>query len=245
MKNKQKTAIFDIDGTLFRSSLLIEIVNSLIENKIFAEKTKKGFESEKKKWLERKGPYEDYINAVIKTFTVNIKGVSYLDFMELSRKTVRKQQWQTYIYTRFLIKTLKKNGYYLLAISQSPKGVLDEFCANFGFDKVYGRIYDLGPEDRFTGKIDAVHLIANKANIVRRAVEKENLTLKESFGVGDTESDIPFLEMVSYPICFNPNKNLYRHAILNKWNIVVERKDVVYKIRKSETYPRILNNEKF
>lgn len=241
MNKGQKTAIFDIDGTLFRSSLLIEIVNSLIEKKIFPKNTKKGFETEKNRWLERKGPYEEYINAVIKTFTDNIKGVSYLDFMELSRETVKKQQWQTYTYTRYLIKTLKTKGYFLLAISQSPKGVLDEFCANFGFDKVYGRIYDLGPEDRFTGKIDAVHLIANKANIVRRAVEKENLTLKESFGVGDTEGDIPFLEMVSYPICFNPNKNLYRHAVLNKWNIVVERKDVIYKIKKSDPYPKILN----
>src|SRR5258708_31586089 len=33
-----------------------------------------------------------------------------------------------------------------------------------------------------------------------------------SLGVGDTESDVPFLEMVASPICFNPNKRLYRHA---------------------------------
>ena len=241
MKKKQKTAIFDIDGTLFRSSLLIEIVESLIEQKIFLEKSKNEFEIEKKKWLERKGPYEDYIEAVIKTFTDNIKGVSYLDFMELGRETVKKQQWQTYTYTRSLIKKLKKDGYYLLAISQSPKGLLDEFCANFGFDKVYGRIYDLGPEDKFTGKVSEVHLIANKSNIVKRAVEKENLTLKESIGVGDTEGDISFLEMVSYPVCFNPNKKLFRHAVLNNWNITVERKDVIYKVKKSKTCPDILN----
>lgn len=241
MKKKQKTAIFDIDGTLFRSSLLIEIVDSLIENKIFSKQTIKEFETEKKRWLERKGPYEDYIEAVIKAFTANIKGVSYLNFMEIGRDTVKKQQWQTYTYTRSLIKTLKKNGYYLLAISQSPKGVLDEFCANFGFNKVYGRIYDLGPEDRFTGKVSDVHLIANKANIVRRAVEKENLSLEESIGVGDTEGDMAFLEMVTHPICFNPNKNLYRQAVLNKWNITVERKDVIYKIKKSDPYPSILN----
>ncbi len=49
------------------------------------------------------------------------------------------------------------------------------------------------------------HLISNKANIVRRAVAKEGLTLHNSVGVGDTEGDIPFLEMVEKPICFNPN----------------------------------------
>ena len=32
------------------------------------------------------------------------------------------------------------------------------------------------------------------------------------------------------PICFNPNQKLYRFAKLNKWKVVVERKDVMYDI---------------
>ena len=65
---------------------------------------------------------------------------------------------------------------------------------------------------------------------MRRAVEKENLTLQHSIGVGDTETDIPFLEMVAKPICFNPNSKLYRYAKRMKWDVVVERKDVVYEL---------------
>jgi phosphoserine phosphatase len=75
------------------------------------------------------------------------------------------------------------------------------------------------------------HLIFNKANVLRRAVEKENLTLKDSVGVGDTESDYSFLEMVENPICFNPNSKLLRHAKRNDWRVVVERKDVIYEIK--------------
>ena len=52
----------------------------------------------------------------------------------------------------------------------------------------------------------------NKAATLRRAVLKEGLTLAGSIGVGDTESDIPFLELVEQPICFNPNAKLYAHA---------------------------------
>ena len=76
-----------------------------------------------------------------------------------------------------------------------------------------------------------LHLIENKANIVKRAAEKENLTLKDSWGIGDTEGDIPMLEMVEHPVCFNPNMKLYRHAKINGWKIVVERKDVIYDIQ--------------
>lgn len=241
MKTKQKIAIFDVDGTLFRSSLLIELVNGLIEKEIFPTESQEGFIEEKKAWLERLGPYEDYVNAVVKTFTENIKGVEYSEFMDLGRELVDKRHRQTYVYTRSLVNTFKKEGYYILAISQSPKGVLDEFCKNFNFDKVYGRMYHLGPEDKFTGEVGDLHLIANKSNIVKRAIEKENLTLKESVGIGDTEGDIPFLEMVTYPVCFNPNKNLYRHAMMNKWNIFVERKDVIYKVNTSKPYLNILD----
>jgi phosphoserine phosphatase len=135
-----------------------------------------------------------------------------------------------YRYTRDLIKKLKKEKYFLLAISQSPKGVLDDFCKNLGFDKVYGRIYELGSSDRFTGNIVDEHLISNKANIVKRAVQKEGLTLKGSVGVGDTEGDVSFLELVETPICFNPNAILYKHAKRNGWRVVVERKDVIYEL---------------
>ena len=125
---------------------------------------------------------------------------------------------------------LKRKGYYLLAISQSPKTVLDFVCARYGFDKVYGRIFEIGASDKFTGNIQDLHIISNKANIVKRAVEKEELTFKGSIAVGDTEDDIPMLELVGRAIAFNPNQKLYKHAKRMGWEIVVERKDVIYKL---------------
>ena len=124
---------------------------------------------------------------------------------------------------------LKDEGYYLVAISQSPKTLLDAFCQEYGFDKVYGRIYEIGPQDRFTGVVSDVHLIENKATIVRRVFERHpELTSERSLAVGDTEGDISLLEAVEQPICFNPNQILYTHAKRHGWPVVVERKDVVY-----------------
>ena len=73
-------------------------------------------------------------------------------------------------------------------------------------------------------------LIVSKAAIVLRAIEKECLTLSGSVGVGDTEGDISFLELVERAICFNPNLKLYNHARNMKWKTVVERKDVIYEL---------------
>jgi HAD superfamily hydrolase (TIGR01490 family) len=227
---KKKVAIFDVDGTVFRSSLLIELVKALIEKGIFPRNAEKEFEREERRWQNREGDYETYIRAIIEVFMNHIKGVPYGAFADVSEVVVKKNGKRLYRYTRDLVLSLKKRGYFLLAISQSPKGILDKFCKSLGFDKVYGRIYELGPNDEFTGVVVDEHLIANKSNIVKRAIEKENLTLTGSIGVGDTEGDIPVLEMVEKAICFNPNAKLLKIAKINKWNVIVERKDVIYTI---------------
>ena len=226
----RKVAIFDVDGTIFRSSLLIELVEAFIAEGIFPKESGNMYGREYLKWINRAGSYENYIEAVVATFMKYIKGVEYKDFDRVGKTVVGANKNKVYRFTRDLVKKLKRRGYFLLAISQSPKGLLDVFCKNLGFNKVYGRFYELGPSDKLTGEVVDLHLIANKGNIVRRAVGKEKLSLKDSYAVGDTEGDIGMLELVSHPICFNPNMTLYRYAKLNGWKIVVERKDVVYEI---------------
>lgn len=222
-------AFFDIDGTVFRSSLLIQLVEQLVKEDIFPKNAKEQYEPALLSWLSREGTYEQYIDKVVETFLENIKGVHYGEFADIGRRVVAVQSKYVYRYTRDLIQTLKKDGYHIVAISQSPKTVLDEFCRQYGFDKVYGRIYEIGPQDRFTGEVVDEHIIQNKANIAKRVFDRNSeLTHTRSIAVGDTEADIPLLEFVTEPICFNPNKALYTYAKRQGWEIVVERKDVIY-----------------
>lgn len=230
MAEKQKLAIFDIDGTVFRSSLLIELVEVFLEKGLFPPEARAEFLVEEKRWIDRKDEYEDYIMAVVHTFMKYIKGLHYRELVEASEEVFQRHKDRVYVYTRDLIQDLKKRGYFVLAISQSPKATIDPFAQHLGFDKVYGRGYEIGPNDQFTGQVMDIHLIENKANIVKRMLDKGLYTLEGSIGVGDTEGDISMLEMVENPIAFNPNKLLYKHAKRLGWKVVVERKDVVYEI---------------
>jgi HAD superfamily hydrolase (TIGR01490 family) len=225
----KKVAFFDIDGTLFRSSLLIELVDALVAEGVFSPEVRDGYIEERRLWLDRQGTYDAYIAAVIEAFLLHIKGVHYGTFADIGKRVVARHQKRVYRYTRDFINELKQSGYFLVAISQSPKTVLDAFCKEYGFDKVYGRIYDIGPQDRFTGEVQDEHLIENKANIVERVFARHpELTREGAVAVGDTDGDIPLLSSVARPICFNPNSTLYDHARKQKWPIVVERKDVIY-----------------
>ncbi|MFA6027784.1 MAG: HAD family phosphatase [Patescibacteria group bacterium] len=226
----KKVAIFDIDGSIFRSSLVIEITNALVDEGYFPKSTKKFYHQALEKWLNRQDSYEKYINAVVQAFGKNIKGVRQKDFSDLARRIISRDKNRVYRFSRDLVKQLKKKNYYLLAISHSPKEIVQEFAHSFGFDKAYGRILETNKQGIFTGRVLYADLIDDKAKILKRAVSHNNLTLRGSVGVGDTESDIPFLRLVSKPICFNPNKKLYTRAKKAGWEIVLERKDVIYKI---------------
>lgn len=225
-KTKRKVAVFDIDGTIFRSSLLIEILDALIQEGVFPRSVIKDYAESYRNWINRVGTYEDYIHDVINTFNEHIKGVRYDRYFKVAKRVSDFHRNRVYRYTRDLVKKLKKKGYFLLAISHSPKELVHEFCHLMGFDKYYGWIYKVDEKGLLTGEQDLI--ILKKSTLFKRALRLNNLTLKGSVGVGDTKSDIPIFKMVEHPICFNPNQKLYEYAKRRGWPIVVERKDVVY-----------------
>jgi HAD superfamily hydrolase (TIGR01490 family) len=230
MDRRRPVAVFDIDGTVFRSSLLIELVDRLVAREVFPETARAHYEKAREEWIDRQGDYETYIKKVVVSFAKYIKGIPYGDVADVAGEVIEEVKHRTYRHTRDLITELSGKGYFLLAISHSPKFIVDGFCYEAGFDKSYGTFYETGASGRFTGEIEDEHLIKNKAGILTRAVEKENLTFEGSVGVGDTESDVSMLSLVDKPIAFNPNRGLYRHAKQHGWTVIVERKDVIYEL---------------
>lgn len=225
----QKVAIFDIDGTIFRSSMIIEVTNALIAEGVFPARARKVYQRSFENWLNRKAGYDQYIGDVVKVFDTYIKGVQRSVFLRVVRKVLGYQQQHVYRYTRDMVRQLRKKGYFLLAISHAPAYLVAEFAKYWGFHKVYGRLFEV-KGGKFTGKILYPELIDDKAKILKLAVAKKKLSLKGSIGLGDSEGDIPMLKLVERPICFNPNNILYKHAKRAGWEVVVERKDVVYKL---------------
>lgn len=227
---KQKVAVFDIDGTIFRSSLLIEMTEALIQEGLFPEAAGTIYAKAYENWANRKDSYDKYIYAVIVAYEKYIVTVKEKDFQRVAKKVLAFHHKRVYRFTRDLVKDLKKKNYYLMAISHSPRDLVKLFVKGLGFDKVYGRLYEVDQEGQFTGQTLHAELLADKSVILKRALEKENLSLKGSIGVGDSEGDISLMKTVERAICFNPNSKLYQEARKHGWEVVVERKDVIYKL---------------
>ena len=234
-RQPKSVAVFDIDGTIFRSSLLFELIEALIASGVFSKQVRSHYADAWRRWQARAGSaktgftYYEYIENVVFAYRKHIAGVRRADVWKVAERVVGFHKVRLYRFTRDLVKKLDRT-HFLLAISHSPYEVVAPFARSLGFDKVYAQVYEVDKNVRFTGRVLYEDIISHKGRVVRRAVKKEGLTLAGSVGVGDTESDIPFLKLVSRPIAFNPSKKLYDYAKKHDWEVVVERKDVIYRL---------------
>ena len=139
--SKRPFAVFDIDGTIFRFSLLIELVKVLVRNGVFAPEIEGQFKAQYEQWQNRIGSYDDYIDNVVRAFRAHIKGVELTAVMDAARQVVDEQGQRTYTYTRDLIKAYRSQGLFLAYVSHSPHAVVGEFARHFNFDAHQGTLY--------------------------------------------------------------------------------------------------------
>ncbi|MBI5077243.1 haloacid dehalogenase-like hydrolase [Candidatus Falkowbacteria bacterium] len=219
----------DIDGTFFRWSLFLYMVDALIDEGVFNKVIRRHFAAEERKWRERQGSYDEYLSRVIEIFEARIEGVQTADFEAIAREMVEKYKNQVYRFTRDLVKEKIREGWYIAAISCSPEEAVKPFAIAWGIHEARAAEIEK-VNGRYTGMR---HVPRDKAKIAREIMSRpefQEIPAENIWGVGDSESDINFLEIVGHPICFNPTLQLYEEAKRRRWQVVVERKNVIYRI---------------
>lgn len=226
----KKLAIFDIDGTIFRKNLHFVLINELVFMGVFPKKVKNILVDVYADWIEHEGTYEKYRVALVRLYAEYIKGCRKEDILSASREVIRFHEKRTYIFAERLIKKLKKENYNIIAISGSPVEVVEEYNKkHLKFDRVFGSMYESDNCGVYTGGT-LFEPTKNKGEVAKQYVFENKIGFEDSYGMGDTESDASFLELVDTPIVFNPNQNLKKIAEEKGWKIIVEKKDVIYEI---------------
>jgi len=235
-KQKKKVGFFDIDGTIFRSSLLIELLNGLVQAGVFPKEAGEEMEKDYLAWLNRKGSYDSYLDQVIKIYNRNIAGQKEEDINKMVEKVLEVEKDKVYCFTRDLVQNFKKEGIFLVAISGSPDFIVVPFARHMGFDACYGSVFEV-TDGCFTGKAVNKDSCRDKQLVIERFTRDVDFTVDfaGSTAVGDSGGDISMLEAVGNPIAFNPDHVLVEYAKKEGWQIVVERKNVAYKIKDFKT----------
>ena len=228
---EQPLAVFDVDGTLFRRGLLPALTRRLVNEGVFSERVREELSEDYYAWVERRGSYDTYDRLVMDLFLRELEGVSVVELQRCARVEVEIHGRRVHIYTRDMALRLKRAGYQLIAISGSPQEILDLFLRPLGFDRAWGTVLAQDTRGRYTGEV-LQDPFGNKRRVLEDFVTDAGASLEGSVGMGDTLSDVGFLELVRTPIAFNPNRSLFEVAREWGWPIVVERKDVIYNLQR-------------
>lgn len=230
MKQPEKPlAVFDIDGTLIRWQLYHAVADMFVKLGYTDPETYQSVKNARMEWKRRTGEeaFQAYELKLVEVYTEVLKTLTHEQLELAAQKVYDEYKDQVYTYTRDLIKELKAKGYLLFAISGSQVEIVKLLADYYGFNDYLGSVYERS-ENGFTGKLTSYR--HNKHIHVAKLAKKHGATTKGSVAVGDSKGDITMLEAIEQPIAFNPEKKLFDAAKENFWPIVIERKNVVYKL---------------
>ena len=234
----QPFAVFDIDGTVVRWQLYHAVVESLLRQGFIDKKKYEAVKIARMNWKRRvdADSFTEYEQELVKVFDAALKGLP-VNMLEMAAQTVfGEYKEQVYAYTRDLIRELKAEGYLLFVISGSPSLIVKKLADYYDFDDYAASEY-AEKNGYFTGAQNLT--VGRKGVLLQSLIEKHKLKTKGSIGVGDSEGDIAMLKLCERPIAFNPSKGLYEYAKQHKWEIVVERKNVIYQLHSDNSDYRL------
>lgn len=231
MAKGRKFAVFDIDGTLIRWQLYHAVADALVKLGFVEPGAYDSIRASRMDWKTRQPDvsFRSYELELIRVYEEVLAKLTTKQLDEAVQAVFNEYKDQVYTYTRDLIKQLKKDGYFLLAISGSQIEVVGLIAKHYGFDDHIGTVYERAGE-RFSGQKQVPS--RDKAAALKALVEKNKLIFGGSLAIGDSLSDAAMLEMADTGIAFNPDQDLFAKANGEAWKIVIERKNMVYELKK-------------
>jgi HAD superfamily hydrolase (TIGR01490 family) len=222
-------AVFDIDGTLIRWQLYHAIADRLVKNGSISLEQFDEVKESRLYWKKRLSDdaFHDYESTLIKVVDAALQNIKVADFEAAADEVFNEYKYQVYTFTRDLIVELKSKNYLIFAISGSPDIIIKKLANFYGFDDYKATTFG-AKNGKFDGTKDLT--INKKSQLLEELIVTHNATKDQSYGLGDTESDIEMLSQTDNPICFNPSRKLYEYAKTKGWRIVVERKNVTYSL---------------
>lgn len=233
---KNIAAFFDIDGTIFRNSLMIEHYKKLnkyevIDPAIWYTRVKALYEE----WEKRFGDFEPYLETLAQIYIEELKGVDkgYIEF--IASQVINLNGDMVYKYSRDQIEWHKDQGHKVFFISGSPDFLVSKMAEKYGATEYRGTIYKVDEENKFTGEIIRMWDSKSKQRVLDDLINRYDVDLDNSYAYGDTTGDLSMLKMVGNPVAMNPNKPLFLaikedEELSKKVSIIVERKNIIYKL---------------
>lgn len=228
-------AFFDVDGTLYRKSLMIEHFKKLVKYEVFDpmiwhSDIKQTF----REWKRREGDYDNYMEDLAEVYIKNLKGLNKNEYDFIAKQVINLCGDRVYSYTRNQIEHHQNLGHKVIFISGSPDYLVEKMAKKYNADDFKASIYKTDKNYNFTGEVVPMWDSDSKIESIYKLTKKHNIDLDKSYAYGDTHGDLSMLKIVKNPIAINPShellKALKNHKSLKNTKVIIERKNVIYQV---------------
>ena len=229
-------AFFDIDGTLYRDSLLIEHFKKLLKYEVLDQALwHNNIKAAYQNWQKRRGNYDDYLLELTDIYVESLRGLDRSQMEFVTNQVIELKGDKVYMFTRNRIHWHKEQGHKVFFISGSPDYLVHKMAEHYGITDCVGTRYFLDEQNRYTGEVSRMWDAASKEKALDKFVLQYEIDLPGSYAYGDTNGDLSMFEKVGHPVAINPTRELLIHlrkdpVLSQKVEVVVERKDVIYRL---------------
>ena len=230
----------DIDWTIFRDSLYIEIFTELLKERewrwydvsIYENAYYEYFNA----WKDRAITYDEYLKVVINCFTDVSREFPLNIFDEICDKVLLEKSNRTYVYPIHMLYRLQESWYKIILISWSPENVVSDFAKKHWFDVWLWSHY-------FTNEKNGEYVLTGDKIQLAFADSKDELvsyimkeyTPENTIAFWDTNWDVKMLKKVNQWYAINPSCELYKKIKDEKTiDVIIERKDLVLVLKSDD-----------
>lgn len=229
----RKAAYCDVDGTLANSFYIKDLGDALFHVGLFSEREYRKCEEIFREYRKGTMKYMETAPEAVKVFVRGIKGKNKTDAEKVGEIYIAGHPEKIFLFTEGLISILRYKDYKLVLLSGSPEEIIIPFGRLFGIlkDSIFATAFET-ENGIYTGEVLRSMVMPEMKKSVAEAYAAEHgIDLGKSAAFGDTDNDIPVLELVGHPVAIKPNDKLAEIAAENRWPICRIKEDVIEEVK--------------
>ena len=209
---KVRLVAFDLDGVLVTIKSSWWYLHEYLGSSRIVKKSRGT-----KLYLEGKISYQEWIDIDVQAMISAKPGVTYKEIMKAFERVEIEPS------AKLVTSILKKAGYKLAIVSGGIKQLAESIANKLGIDIVKANPLQFTNDGRLIGGLAVVEPLA-KDKVLRDIANDMHISLSEIAYIGDSEWDIPALEIVGMPIalgCSECIEHLDRAILINcLWEVI-------------------------
>ncbi len=213
-------AVFDLDGTIFKFTVLEEYTKWLCAQAIF-EPMPREVDQTKLVWkrANTEKNYNAHLKQLVLFFIAQIANKSVATLQEAANIVAAQQAHRQWEITRNIVEYLRAT-HNVMSISLMPEWLMKPFAEDLGFVAHIGSTY-VAREGRFTGEAYSIDKATAYSDL-----RPGKTTSMLDVHMGDTVGDASLFDISRRPILFNPSWTLLSSHGTNR-TMIGAHKDVV------------------